>query len=71
MIETVSPMDLDELRAHADAASKSALEVAERLCDRVVAHGTDPFAVALACELGDLLRLAKRLRRAHLIEAGG
>ena len=64
-------MDLDELRAHDDAASRSALEVAERLCERVIQHGTDPFAVALASDLLGLLRLAKRLRRAHLIEAGG
>jgi len=67
----VAEMDLDELRAHADLASRSALEVAETLCGRVMAYSTDSFAVALASELGDLLRLVRRLRRAHLIEAGG
>ena len=64
-------MNLDELRAHADAASRSALEVAERLCERVIQHSTDPLSVALASDLLGLLRLAKRLRHAHRSEAGG
>jgi len=59
LLESVPDTPAQRLQDACDAA----LELADKVAERVINHGVDPLAVALASNLHELVELTRRLRR--------